>query len=156
MAYKNKADKVAYQRKWLDANPEKRRAYERNWRLKNPEKWAAQKKRTYLRSKKRYDDFSLDYHLRKNYGMTLAERDAMLTAQGGVCPTCGNADPGPRGWHVDHCHDTKVVRGILCAQCNIALGNVKDNPDTLRRLADYLERYSCPPTSTTASLTSSG
>jgi hypothetical protein len=140
LAYKNKADKVTYQRKWLNANPEKRRAHERKWRIANPEKRAAKKKRTYLRSKERYVNASLDYSLRTKYGITLIERDAIIAAQG-ACPTCGNTDPGPRGWHVDHCHATGKVRGILCAQCNIALGNARESSEVLRRLADYLDKH---------------
>lgn len=44
-----------------------------------------------------------------------------------------------RELHFDHCHKTKKFRGWLCHGCNIALGGAKDNPKTLRRLADYLE-----------------
>ena len=43
---------------------------------------------------------------------------------------------------VDHDHKTGKLRGILCSQCNTALGMVRDSPDVLRRAADYLERYS--------------
>ena len=40
---------------------------------------------------------------------------------------------------VDHCHTTEKPRGLLCRPCNLALGNSKDDPDTLRRLAEYAE-----------------
>lgn len=40
---------------------------------------------------------------------------------------------------VDHCHTTDKPRGLLCKPCNLALGNCNDNPDTLRRLAQYAE-----------------
>ena len=40
---------------------------------------------------------------------------------------------------VDHCHTTDKPRGLLCKPCNLALGNADDNPDTLRRLAQYAE-----------------
>jgi len=43
--------------------------------------------------------------------------------------------------HVDHCHKTQAVRGLLCGMCNLALGMVKDNPNRLRGLADYLEEH---------------
>jgi hypothetical protein len=39
---------------------------------------------------------------------------------------------------VDHDHETKHVRGLLCANCNTALGKFHDNPDLLYRAADYL------------------
>ena len=40
---------------------------------------------------------------------------------------------------VDHCHTTDKPRGLLCKPCNFALGHCDDNPDTLRRLAQYAE-----------------
>jgi hypothetical protein len=41
---------------------------------------------------------------------------------------------------LDHCHDTGGFRGWLCDPCNVVLGMVKDRPEILRDLADYLER----------------
>ena len=65
---------------------------------------------------------------------------AMLVAQGGVCKVCGSDVPGSkRGWHADHIHGTKIVRGILCHHCNVSIGFAKDNPGTLRAMADYVE-----------------
>jgi Recombination endonuclease VII len=52
-----------------------------------------------------------------------------------VCEICGDNSK----IHFDHCHQTKRFRGWLCRGCNHALGNVKDNPETLRKLARYLE-----------------
>jgi len=42
---------------------------------------------------------------------------------------------------VDHCHDTGKVRRLLCHNCNRALGLLKDNPDVLRKAANYVEEY---------------
>jgi hypothetical protein len=77
-----------------------------------------------------------DYHLRRRYGLTSADVDAMIEAQGGTCAVC----PGPPQ-HVDHDHETGEVRGILCFNCNQALGNVRDNSMVLRGLARYLEKH---------------
>jgi hypothetical protein len=74
-----------------------------------------------------------EYHLQQRYGITGAEVDAMIEAQGGTCAVC----PG-KPEHVDHDHKTGVVRGVLCFNCNQALGNVRDDPRVLRRLIDYL------------------
>lgn len=92
------------------------------WRRENPETYREQ-------------------HLKRKYGITLAEHDAMLTLQGNCCAGCSGLEPGGKGtWHVDHCHDTGKVRGLLCRGCNAALGLVKDSPETLRKLALYLEQ----------------
>lgn len=79
-------------------------------------------------------------HLKRAYGITLKERDAMFDAQGGRCAICGATEHGGRNWHVDHDHETGVVRGILCHGCNHALGGAHDNPDTLIAAAGYLRR----------------
>lgn len=77
-----------------------------------------------------------DYHLRHRYGLTSADVDAMIEAQGGTCATC---DGKPE--HVDHDHATGKVRGVLCFNCNQALGNVRDDVATLHRLGRYLRQH---------------
>ncbi len=41
--------------------------------------------------------------------------------------------------HIDHCHDTGVVRGLLCFNCNGGLGQFKDNLTNMRNAVKYLE-----------------
>ncbi|QJS12860.1 recombination endonuclease VII [Streptomyces argyrophyllae] len=83
-----------------------------------------------------------EQHLKRQYGLTEAERDELVTAQGGVCCICLSAPPA----HVDHCHETGRVRGVLCFSCNAALGQFKDRPDVIRRAAVYVEGTSWKPT----------
>lgn len=82
-------------------------------------------------------------HTRKVRGIGPKEYAAILKRQDGGCAICGTKDPGGR-WNtrfmVDHDHATDEVRGLLCAHCNVMLGNAEDNPDVLRAAADYLER----------------
>lgn len=78
----------------------------------------------------------------RRHGLTHQQYDAMLTMQGGVCAICRSAWKGwngKQGPHIDHCHDTGRVRGLLCGDCNTALGRFSDDPVLLRRAADYLE-----------------
>ena len=77
-----------------------------------------------------------EYHLRRRYGIGVADVEAMIVAQGGTCAVCP-ASPE----HVDHDHETGKVRGILCFNCNQALGNVRDDPAILRKLARYLDKH---------------
>lgn len=80
--------------------------------------------------------------LKRNYGLTPEDFDALLASQGGRCAICRSDDPGAKGmWHVDHCHDAGTVRGLLCSACNTGLGQFKDRPDVLRAAADYLEEH---------------
>jgi hypothetical protein len=77
-----------------------------------------------------------EYHLRRRYGITGAEVDAMVEAQGGTCAVCAGKPE-----HVDHDHATGEVRGVLCFNCNQALGNARDDIVVLQGLIDYLNRY---------------
>ena len=84
-----------------------------------------------------------DWHHMNKYGMTYDEVVAMKDACGNKCQICGAP---PEESHqgnlvVDHCHDTGVVRGILCGRCNIVLGKVKDSPELLHKLVDYLKQH---------------
>ncbi len=77
------------------------------------------------------------YHLRRRYGITAEEADAMLAAQGGLCAVCRTAPAA----HVDHDHDTGRVRQLLCFNCNGGLGQFRDDPVVLRAAASYVERH---------------
>jgi hypothetical protein len=57
----------------------------------------------------------------------------------GRCEGCNSENPGIRGWCIDHDHDTKTFRGILCTRCNVALGMARDNPFLLYALISYLD-----------------
>lgn len=67
---------------------------------------------------------------RNRYKLTYEEYLA-LKQECAVCGTEGKL-------HVDHDHTTGKVRGLLCHGCNLALGLVKDSPERLRKLADYI------------------
>lgn len=78
-----------------------------------------------------------DYSFRRRYGITEAQRDAMAAAQDGRCALC---DETPKVLVVDHCHETGVIRGMLCIRCNLGLGRFGDNVAGLKRAIAYLER----------------
>jgi hypothetical protein len=67
--------------------------------------------------------------------MSVADLDAMLHAQHGVCAICQTAP----AVHVDHDHRSGRVRGLLCFRCNAAIGQLGDDPLVVRRAARYLE-----------------
>jgi hypothetical protein len=84
-------------------------------------------------------------HIQRTYGLTQEQYDDMLRAQGGGCAICSN-HPRRRALHVDHCHTTGVVRGLLCAHCNWAVGKAEKNSVYLPQLLEYVrnaqEKYS--------------
>jgi hypothetical protein len=82
-----------------------------------------------------------EQHLKRSYGITLNEYNEMLEEQGHRCKTCGTTKAGGKHgkFMVDHSHNTGKVRGLLCKSCNIALGEIKDNRQTLLNMVEYLE-----------------
>lgn len=74
--------------------------------------------------------------LKNLYGITVEQYDAMLTRQGGGCAICHRTEK----LHVDHCHDSSRVRGVLCENCNRGIGMFKDDPALLQRAIDYLNQ----------------
>ncbi|MHC3472062.1 endonuclease VII domain-containing protein [Streptomyces sp. 7R007] len=65
-----------------------------------------------------------DRHPKRQYGMTVAERDEMVASQVGLCVICLKAP----AVHVDHCRKTGKVRGVLCFNCNSAIGKLGEIP----------------------------
>jgi Recombination endonuclease VII len=76
------------------------------------------------------------------YGLTLESYDEMLTAQNGACKICEKSPKeGERLLHVDHCHATGAIRGLLCDRCNVGLGCFGDSHQHLLKAAAYLEEF---------------
>lgn len=75
------------------------------------------------------------------YGITVADYDALLEAQRGGCAVCGYEPAIDKPLQVDHDHATGAVRGLLCGNCNSALGHAKDDRARLLGLVAYLDRH---------------
>jgi Recombination endonuclease VII len=75
-------------------------------------------------------------YLQRRYGLTRADYEALLAAQGGVCPLCGIRSK--KTLCVDHCHGTGTIRGLLCRQCNFALGCFTDSQAAMMAAIAYL------------------
>lgn len=126
--YRKNVKKMSEKAKtWRSENPELAKEIVKDWRRRNKTRHALNLK---------------EWNLISNYGISLEQRDAMLALQGNKCAICSSTTSGwTRDWHVDHCHKTGGIRGILCHPCNMTIGNAKDNPSTLRNAADYLEAH---------------
>jgi hypothetical protein len=125
MAYKNPVDKKAWRKAYYAKNKDKIKAQATGWRKANSEKSAA-----YTRNR----------DLQRKYGLSVAGFDEMLAAQNNRCALCSTDAPGGKGtFHVDHCHDTGRVRGLLCMSCNVGIGQLKHSPELLQRAIEYLD-----------------
>lgn len=84
---------------------------------------------------------AIDYERNiRRYGITVAEFDAMLAAQEMRCAICRTEVKPDTRLHIDHCHTSGKVRGLLCSPCNLFIGMAEDDSDILRRAAEYLDR----------------
>lgn len=81
-----------------------------------------------------------EYGLRKNFGISHQQYLDLEEEQGGVCYICQGRDDFSDHLAVDHCHTNGHVRGLLCRNCNRALGQFQDNVDYLERAIVYLKK----------------
>lgn len=149
-------------------------AYERTkaWRLANPERHRAQRARQMAVWRKRHGKVSVVHaetcvecgepagrgrnakrcwpclrrhrKLAEKFGIGLGDFRAMKTAQGGLCAICRRPPNGHGDFHVDHCHKTGKVRGLLCLSCNAGIGSLGDDVGRLEAAVAYLKAASTP------------
>jgi hypothetical protein len=86
---------------------------------------------------------------KNKFDITIADYNSMMIEQNGKCAICEkdnsenylNYRSGkPLALSVDHCHKTGIVRGLLCSDCNTALGLLKDNQDLFYKAVEYLNK----------------
>lgn len=91
---------------------------------------------------KKYDrgDSRRDRNLKYRYGISIEEYDELLQQQKGACAICDKKyEKGSKQFHIDHCHDNGHIRGILCHDCNTALGKLGDSIDAIKKVLKYLK-----------------
>lgn len=127
------------QRRYREAHRDRKRASNKATYERYKDKYNARKRAGYYKGHER--EVKRAAKLWRKYKITVAQWDALLEAQCFACAICGEGAPGKAGWQTDHCHKTGVVRGILCALCNTAIGKLADSPKLLRKAAEYLEKF---------------
>lgn len=111
-------------KEWAVKNKENKNEYIKKYNQKNIE----QRKQT-----------SRKYELKRTYGISLLQYELMLKAQNNSCKICLiSKDSLKRDLAVDHCHKTGKIRGLLCNNCNVGIGNFKDSKELLINAIQYL------------------
>ena len=77
---------------------------------------------------------------RVKYNMTREDRSELIEKQNGQCAICGYFFKSEKHTHIDHCHTTNKIRGILCTHCNVAIGLLKDSTEILENAIKYLKK----------------
>lgn len=121
---KNKDKKIKNQKRYYTAHKEEILSKNKKYTQKHPEKFVIYKKR---------------YKLRKRYGISLEEFNAILMFQNNKCKICEKEFTKSKDKHIDHDHTTGLVRGLLCPVCNKMLGYSMDKIDILKKAILYLE-----------------
>ena len=127
----------------IDSGVVKKRRYnpeqQRRWYLKNAEKKKAYVKERYRNNREDRIEWSKNYRKRKpevtlasrlrcNYGLSVEKYEEMILSQDNKCAICGvgfNSEKRNTKPHVDHCHKTEKIRGILCHVCNMSIGHIE-------------------------------
>lgn len=124
--YRNRPENIVANRerarKWREANPEKAKATHDGWVKRN---------------RARYNEANKWRRLRHRYGLSREAYENLMRVAGGVCELCGSG-------HIlclDHCHQSGLVRGILCMRCNTAMERFDEMPDFPARVVKYLEKH---------------
>lgn len=160
MPFKNKEDKIKYQKEYRklkgkEVDAKRKKVLEDAFnKMTDEEKEAFLQKRretslkSYYKNKEKYLERnrkkSWEKRLKYTYGITPEEYYDILNKQNKSCAICGSDGTGKtwtssRPLVVDHCHESKKIRGLLCDNCNILIGHSKENIQTLEKAIIYLK-----------------
>jgi len=136
--YKRK--KSVYDKEYAIRNKESRKEKAKKYRDDNKDMLREKHRNDYYANKSRYNDQSRRQRLRDRFGLTIEEYNTLLDSQNGLCKICGEKKLAKNQTRmgVDHCHDTGTIRGILCNNCNTALGYFNDSVDLLSNAIKYI------------------
>ena len=129
MPYKDKAIYKAYQKAYRKLHSEELNEGARKYYHANKPKLSASAK---------------NRHLIRTYGLSFEELKQRIQGQNNSCALCGEPLPSlnsKRPPHIDHCHKTGKVRGIVHPECNAVLGFSKENPIVLQRAIEYIKKH---------------
>jgi hypothetical protein len=132
--YLKDKEKINKQSKeWRNANKDRANLKSSLWKQNNKDKV------------KKYQRIS---NLRKNFKLEVEDYEKMYEEQKGLCAICNKPETyihqstgKPPRLSVDHCHSRGKIRKLLCKACNQGLGLFKDNPEILRKAANYVESF---------------
>lgn len=82
------------------------------------------------------------WRLNKVFNITQEEFDSLFASQHHSCAICKTKIPTGSNWHIDHCHTSGAIRGILCSKCNQGIGLLGDTAESVKKAYEYLKLFS--------------
>lgn len=92
-------------------------------------------------SRKRHRKSAQYARLKKLYELTREDYHALVDSQGSKCAICARTLKNHFNLHVDHCHTTGKVRGLLCNKCNQGIGLFGEDAAKMRLAIEYLVKH---------------
>lgn len=137
----NKDKLKKYRKQYISKHKEHRKQYRKQYRLNNIDKLKKYYKLYNHKNKEKIKYNTLNYNLRKLYGITIDEYEEKLLEQCGNCAICNRPSSDyKRRLHVDHNHITGKIRGLLCVKCNNGLGCFGEEVSILNNAIKYLNK----------------
>lgn len=137
-------------------DPEVRKTYLKDWRKKNKEYVSkfdkARWRNNPARRKAQRDSFvslsQMSYARQRNYGVNQEQYDSMVAEQSNLCALCGRLErrisyqtKKVMSLSVDHDHETRKVRELLCGDCNRGIGMFDESIELLEKAIQYLQKH---------------
>ncbi len=125
---------------WSEERKIRHRNNTKRWKKAHRDKHLEFKKKYYQTHKEQWKH-NYKYKIGLKYGVTEEEFNRMRTEQEFKCKICGKHENDQvRRLSLDHDHKTGEIRGLLCDNCNVGLGNFQDSPEILQSAINYLQK----------------
>lgn len=127
-------------KKFVQDNPGRKKAWDKKYAENHPE----QIKAIHAKHRKtdKWKNGIVKRWLENKYGLTEEQYQEIWDKQNGLCAICGKSEETTQRLHVDHDHESNVVRGLLCGKCNRGIGMFEDKEELLQKAAEYLHQAS--------------
>ena len=143
-----RAEIKAYHKKYYQENKQRLSIVNKRWAENHKEKVDAYNKMYRESHKEQHREYSKQWYKKKGsnsrrikkYGIDNKQYNRLLKKQEGKCAICGNAFKNVYDTNIDHNHETKKVRGLLCNKCNLGIGLFRDNDVIAYSAYTYLRR----------------
>jgi hypothetical protein len=120
---------IARKQRYSENNREEIRERARQWAKDNADK---------------VKEWAWESGIKRRHGMTRSDYEKIYNEQSGLCAICGQPPREGKKLCIDHNHDTGAIRGLLCRNCNAAIGQLNDDIGMLKKAIQYLIRYTKP------------